>query len=523
MGKVKQKTKERIFAELIKQYRKFFDLEKAKKKTAEILGLHVLPRTYEFFAYIDKKDPKLASLIRSKTKIHRIRSLSGIVSVAVLVHPYPCPYRCAYCPKEKGIPQSYLSDEPAVARAKRVDFDPYKQVASRLKVLEKGGHPIDKIELIVLGGTFSRLPRKYREWFIKRCFDAANQEISSNLLEAQKKNEKSKRRIVGITIETRPDLIDAEEIKFLRYLGVTRVEIGVQTFFDFLLNRMNRGHRKKESFKAVYLLKEAGFKITYHLMLNLPGSNPFLDWLSALAFFYHPALKPDHLKIYPLVIVKGAPLYKEWQRGKVRLYDKGTLVRLLAAIKRFVPPFVRIIRVIRDIPAQYVKEGVRFSNLRQEVQRFMWQRGVRCRCVRCREIKGEKLQKPFVKIRKYWASGGKEYFLSIEDRKGRLAALLRLRIPHFLFQNKKPLFEVLQGAALVREIHTYGHSVPLGEKPKGAAQHQGFGEILLKKAEEIAKQEGTKKIAVIAGVGVREYFRRFGYRLQDTYMTKRLD
>lgn len=519
MGKVKDKKK--IFTELARQYEQVFDLEKAKKITAAKLGLKKLPRTYEFFGYLEKNRPQLASRIRKKIKIHHIRSLSGIVSVAVLVKPYPCKYQCFYCPKEKGIPQSYLSDEPAVARAKKVNFDPYQQVKSRLKVLNQGGHSTNKIELIVLGGTFSLLPKKYREWFVKRCFEAANQKRSKTLPAAQKENEQSTQRIVGITIETRPDLINESEIKFLRYLGVTRVELGVQTFFDFLLKKVNRGHGIKESFYATYLLREAGFKITYHLMLNLPFSNPFLDWLSGLLFFYHPQLKPDHLKIYPLMVIKGSLVYDWWREGKIKTYSQDSLIRLLAAIKRFTPPFIRIIRVIRDIPAQYIESGIKTSNLRQEVQRFMVQKGITCRCIRCREIKRKKLIKPHLIIRKYKANFGREYFLSIEDKK-HLGAILRLRIPHYWQTRKKPIFNILKGAALIREIHTYGKSIPLSSRTKKAAQHQGFGELLVHKAEEIARSQGAKKIAVIAGVGVREYFRRLGYRLRDTYMVKDL-
>ncbi|MCD6195158.1 tRNA uridine(34) 5-carboxymethylaminomethyl modification radical SAM/GNAT enzyme Elp3 [bacterium] len=519
MGKVKQNKK--VFSLLAKELKRGFDLEKAKKKVAEKLALKQLPRTYEFLSYLDRRNPQLASQIRKKVKIHKIRSLSGIVSVSVLTKPYPCHYKCAYCPKEKGIPQSYLSDEPAVARAKKVKFDPFLQVKNRLKVLERGGHPTDKVELLILGGTFSLLPQKYRQWFVKRCFEAANEKTSRTLIQAQKINERSKHRIIGITIETRPDLIDEREIKFLRHLGITRVELGVQTFFDFLLKKVNRGHGKKESFRAAYLLKESGFKITYHLMLNLPGSNPFLDWLSGILFFFHSHLRPDHLKIYPLMVVKGSLVYKWWQEGKIKTYSKNTLIYVLSAIKKFTPPFIRIIRVIRDIPAQYIEAGVKFSNLRQEVHRFMAQKGLACRCIRCREIKGEKLINPRLVVRRYWANFGKEYFLSIEDKK-HLGALLRLRIPHYFLKNKKTFFNTLKNAALIREIHTYGKSVPISKKFKGAAQHQGFGEVLLKKAEEIARREGVKKIAVIAGVGVRGYFRKFGYRLQETYMVKDL-
>jgi elongator complex protein 3 len=448
-----------------------------------------------------------------------MRSLSGIVSVTVLTKDYICPFRCAYCPKEKNIPQSYLSTEPAVARAMLFNFNPYKQVSGRLKVLNIGGHETSKVELIILGGTFSFLPKSYRQWFLKRSFDAANQKISVNLATAQKLNQKAKRRIVGITIETRPDLISEDEIRFLRKLGVTRVELGVQNFFNFVLNKNERKHDRKQIAIATKLLRNAGFKITYHIMLNLPGSNPLLDFWSAMLFLYHPSFKPDHLKLYPLVVVKGSKVYRWYKQGKFKPYKSDVLVYLLSAIKQYTPNYVRIVRVIRDIPATRVQAGLKKSNLREVVHGFMRQHNLKCQCVRCREIKSGIIKEPVLKIKKYRASGGQEYFLSIVDKKtDHIAALLRLR----LVNNKQLIFKALRGAALVREIHTYGEVVGLNNKTVQASQHRGFGSWLIGETEKIAKAHGFTKIAVIAGVGVRDYFRKHEYKLRDSYMVKNL-
>ena len=523
--------KDRILQEISSLYIKGRDLESAKRKAAKKFGMATMPKKFEVLDYLKRQNIELPK----KEKIHSMRSLSGIVSVTVLTKPYPCHFRCAYCPKEKGMPQSYLSSEPAAARAKTLDFDPYLQVKKRLKVLEIGGHPTDKIELIILGGSFSLYPNKYRQWFLKRCFDAANNKKSKNIVEAQKINETAKQRIIGITIETRPDLIDEREIKFLRHLGVTRVEIGAQNYFDFILKKNHRGHGKKELAKATYSLKEAGFKVTYHLMLNLPGSNPFLDWLSCLLFFYNPRFRPDQVKIYPLMVVKGSLVY-EWfkaglpanasvarRAGKFKTYDTETLIRTLAAIKRYVPNYVRIVRIIRDIPAKNIESGSKFSNLREDVQKFMNEKGIKCNCVRCREIKNEIIENPKLLVKKYRASKGIEYFLSIVDKKkNKLGAFLRLRILFYLKDKEKPIFRVLKKSAIIREIHTYGRMLSFGRKSVLASQHQGFGKILIKEAEKIAKKQGAKDMAVIAGIGAREYFRKFGYELRDDYMIKKI-
>lgn len=441
----------------------------------------------------------------------RVRSLSGIVNVSILTKPYDCPGKCIFCPSQKGVPKSYLAKEPAVQRALLTCFDPKKQIKARLEGLAMAGHPTDKIELRIIGGTWSYYDKKYQTWFITNCFACCNNSKKiSSLEEEQKKNEKAKHRIIGLTIETRPDFIDIKEIKRLRELGVTRVELGVQSIYNDVLKKNKRGHTVKETIKATKLLKDAGFKISYQIMPNLPGSSFKKDVEMFKELFSNPNFQPDLLKIYPLGLVKQSALYKWYKKKKYRPYSKQKLIKLLTEIKKHISYYVRIERVIRDIPAaDIVAGGVKTSNLREIVQKQ-----VKCKCIRCREVK----DLPSLKLRQdkelflfrhdYFASGGKEIFLSFENKnRTKLYALLRLRIS--------------KNSAIVREIHTYGQMVPIAKKRK-AIQHKGLGKKLMKEAEKIAKDFGASKIAVIAGIGVRPYFRKLGYKLENTYMVKKI-
>ena len=451
----------------------------------------------------------------------RVRSLSGIVNVSVLTKPYPCPGKCLFCPNEPGIPKSYLKKEPAVQRAILTKFDPKKQIKARLDSLEMTGHPIDKIELRIIGGTWSFYPKSYQERFIEKCFETCNRKISKNLIEAQKINERAKHRIIGITIETRPDYIDEEEIKRLRYLGVTRVELGVQSIYNEVLRISKRGHNIKSTIKATRLLKDAGFKVSYQIMPNLLGSTFSKDIKMFKELFSNNNFKPDLLKIYPLALVKEAPLYKLYLRKKFKPYSKNKLIKLLTEIKKQIPDYVRIERVIRDIPAEDVVEGgVRTSNLREIVQEELKDKNLKCKCIRCREVGEDYDPKEKLTLFRedYEASGGKEIFLSFENKeKTKLYALLRLRIINKAEVRPRPLV-----AAMVREIHTYGQLVPISGRSE-AVQHRGLGKRLMAEAERIAKKEfKLNKISVIAGVGVRGYYRKLGYKLENTYMVKKL-
>lgn len=516
-----------------------------------------------------------------------IRTSSGVAIVAVLTKPYPCPGTCVYCPSEKNMPKSYLSNEPAVMRAILTDFHPYKQVRARIKSLEATGHKTDKIELIIMGGTFSYLPRQYQIWFVKECFRACNdkefkvqsakckvKDKNSKLGNLQKINEKSAHRIVGLTLETRPDYINKEEIINMRRLGATRVELGVQSIYDDVLKLNKRGHGRAEIIKATRLLKEAGFKINYHMMPNLPGSNYKRDLETFKELFSNPDFQPDMLKIYPCVVVKNSILYKWWIKGKYKPYSDTKLIKLLSEIKKTVPYYVRIIRLVRDIPSTSIIAGNKTSNLRQVLKEKSKKEGWSCRCIRCREIRNEyKVIPPckegskgikdielYLFRQDYNASYGKEIFLSFEDRDRKyIYSLLRLRInsqdlfntviaknftlfkkhkmtqqsqnltqpmicpeiPPAHFNKWENIFSALQNAAVIREVHTYGQLVPIKSKNKKSPQHTGLGKKLILEAEKISCGEfNLKKIAVISGVGVRDYYRKLGYKLEGGYMVK---
>ena len=465
-----------------------------------------------------KYNPAIEALLRTRP----VRSLSGIVNVSVLTKPYPCPGKCIFCPTEKGIPKSYLSKEPAVQRAILNKYSPYKQTETRLTSLQLTGHPIDKVELRLIGGTWSYYPKKYQTWFIKECFRACNEfgskkKTSNTLLAQQKRNETAKARIIGISVETRPDFIDMQEIKRMRKLGVTRVELGVQSIYNDVLKLNKRGHKIEQTIKATKLLKNAGVKVSYQMMPNLAGSTYKKDVEMFKQLFNNPDFMPDLLKIYPLALVKNCQLYKIYSQGKYKPYSKKQLTKLLIEIKKHIPYWCRVERVIRDIPSsQIVEGGTKTSNLRQTVQDIMKANGEGCQCIRCREVGSsyDPKEKLYLFREDYEASGGKETFLTFEDKKRtKLYALLRLRIS----ENTLP---VLKHASIIREIHTYGQMTPLGGEAT-ATQHKGLGKKLIKEAERITAQETSlKKIAVISGVGTRAYYRKLGYKLKDTYMVK---
>ena len=461
-----------------------------------------------------KKSPILEQLLKTR----KIRTLSGIAAITVITKPYGCPGKCLYCPTEKDMPKSYLANEPACMRAVLTEFDPYRQVDARLKSLKMTGHVTEKIELIVLGGTWSAYPKNYQNWFIKRCFDACNDNMSKSLKSTQKRNETAKNRVIGLTLETWPDFITPKEIKHLRELGCTRVELGVQNIFDDVLQKNKRGHNTNAVIEATKLLKDAGFKITYHMMPNLPGSTPQKDEKMFRELFTNPGFQPDQLKIYPCAVLKNASLYKLWKQGKYKPYTEKQLIDLLVKIKEKIPPYVRIVRMIRDIPAQSIVAGNKVSNLREVIARKMKSENKKCRCIRCREIKNQELRIKNQELirREYNASGGKEIFLSFEDTKNdKILAFLRLRLP-----NSWMLSEI-KNCAIIRELHTYGQTLALSQKTKNAQQHKSLGKRLMEEAEKITKTETEyKKIAVIAGIGVREYYKKLGYKPKGTYMVK---
>ncbi|MBZ9572428.1 tRNA uridine(34) 5-carboxymethylaminomethyl modification radical SAM/GNAT enzyme Elp3 [Patescibacteria group bacterium] len=517
-------------------------LAKIKRKIAKKYKIP-LPSNIELLkAYhnlIKKKSIKKSENLENLLKKRKIRSLSGVVVVSVLTKPYPCPGKCIYCPSEKGLPKSYLSGEPAVERAKKLKFDPYLQSQKRIESLKRQGHPTDKIELRIIGATFSVYPKKYKIWFISNCFAAANKrkgvskkEVSWKILEKQQKiNEKAKQRIIGISIETRPDLINKNEILNLRKLGVTMVEIGVQTIFDDILEKCKRGHGVKETVLTTKILKDAGFKVMYQMMPNLPGSDLKRDLKCFEEIFKNKSFKPDWLKIYPCVVCKESKLYQIWKKRKYKTYSDEKLIELLIKIKKTLPYWVRVARLFRDIPIPKIKGGCKISNLREVVQQKMKEKGESCCCIRCREVRGDynPKEKFYLFRENYEASEGKEIFLSYENKnREKLLSFLRLRVPSCTLRAsggkpfQKYFLPVLENSAIIREVHTYGRLVPISKR-KIAPQHRGLGKKLIKMAEKITKKEfGLNKITVISGVGVRNYWRRLGYKLKNNYMIKEI-
>ncbi len=462
-----------------------------------------------------------------------IRSISGIVNVSVLTKSYPCPGRCIFCPTEKGLPKSYVSGEPAVERAKALKFDPYLQTKRRIEMLKNQGHLVDKIELRIIGGSFTFYPEKYKIWFLKRCFDGANEKNSKTLKESQRVNETAEHRIIGISIETKPTLINETEIKKLRELGVTLVEIGVQSIDEKILKYSETGLKIEDIIKATWLLKDAGFKIMYQMMPNLPKSTVKKDEEVFGEVFQNADFRPDWLKIYPCVVLKNTGLFKLWKDKKYKSYTEKDLFSLVRQIKMISPYWVRIARIYRDIPKEKIFSGCRISNLREIINEEMQKEGVKCKCIRCREVK-ERFNyndKIYLFREDYEASGGKEIFLSFENKdRTKLYSFLRLRIPSFIFKpaEVRPLrnLPVLKNAAIIRELHTYGPLLSLsrgGPSSTESPQHKGLGKKLVKEAERITKGEfNLKKITVISGVGARDYYRKLGYHLNASYMVKRL-
>ena len=434
-------------------------------------------------------------------------------------------------------------------RAIRCGYDPYKQVQLRLRALEANGHEPTKIELIVIGGTWSVLPKKYKYWFITECFRGANKykkskklsppqrdparagevrskkcglssrlsELQKVLLDEQCKNEKAKYKIIGITLETRPDYINQKELRQMRELGCTRVEIGVQIIDDKILQLNKRGHGVAEVVQATKLLKDYGFKVTYHIMPGLPGSTPAKDLKMFKQLFSDERFQPDQIKFYPTVVTKGSLLYRWWKVGKYKPYADKVLRNLIIKCKQVIPPYVRVMRLIRDIPGESIMAGNMITNLRQ----IMKDKGAKCQCIRCREVRDKQLTVNNLQLTiiKYKASGGEEHFINYESRdKKELYGFCRLRLPDKNLETQN--FASLYGFALIRELHIYGELVPIGGRKK--VQHVGLGKKLLAEAERIAKKNGFHKIAVISGVGVRDYYRKLEYRLKDSYMVREL-
>ncbi len=472
-----------------------------------------------------KKNLALERLLTKRA----VRTLSGVAIITVLTKPFPCPGKCIYCPDEKQMPKSYIADEPAAARALMLDFDPYEQVKQRIISLEQNGHPTDKIELIVKGGTWNAYMQDYQYWFISRCFEAANKtntekkggtitKLKKYLNKIQIKNETAKHRIIGLTLETRPDFINEQNIHVMREFGCTRVELGVQTTDDKILKLIKRGHDSEAVKKATALLKNYGFKVDYHLMPQLPGSTPTKDLKMMLEIFDNSDYRPDMIKIYPCTVIKNSELFSWFKKGKYKPYSDKKLIEIIKKFKTKIPRYVRISRLIRDIPGHHVQAGNKVTNLRQVIQAEMKKEETRCNCLRCREV-GHVDKSAIYNLKskiklftdKYQANNGTEYFLSCEDANRNIVyAFCRLRL-----SPKK------EYPAFIRELHTYGQLIGIGKQGKKNSQHKGMGKKLLAEAEKICQKKKITKLAVISGIGVRGYYRKLGYKLENGYMVKK--
>lgn len=504
------------------------DLHRAKVKLCKKYNLQSVPRDSEILANLPTdllENGGASSLLRKKS----MRTISGVAVVAAMTAPGHCPHgRCVPCPggPEQNTPQSYTGYEPAAMRACCNNFDPYLQVQSRIEQLHAIGHPTDKVDLIIMGGTLTaRLP-DYYEWFVKRCYDALNAKRSRTLEQAKLLNETAVSRCIGLTIETRPDWFRLRHADEALSLGATRVELGVQTVYDDVLYLMGRGHTVFDSITATRIAKNAGLKVCYHMMPGLPGSNERRDLDNFRTIFKDSSFKPDMLKIYPTLVIKGTRLYELWTAGKYEPLTTESASRLIARIKQEVPPWIRIQRIQRDIPAHMISGGIKKSNLRQYVEKELHEHERSCGCIRCREIGHRSLKKnidinqlhiEYIR-RQYLANNSDELFLSLEDTSQNvLFGYLRLR--DITFSHRAELER--EPCMIIRELRILGREVSLGERAADAFQHRGYGKQLIHEAERICREEyGKKYLFVLSGVGVKPYYRKLGFSDDGIYLKK---
>ncbi|XP_060559561.1 elongator complex protein 3 [Ruditapes philippinarum] len=529
-------TVSEIVSELIKAHEqnKDVNLNRVKSKIASKYGLPSQPRLVDIIAAVPQQYKKV---LLPKLKAKPVRTASGIAVVAVMCKPHRCPHIamtgniCVYCP---GGPdsdfeystQSYTGYEPTSMRAIRARYNPYLQTRHRVEQLKQLGHSVDKVEFIVMGGTFMSLPDDYRDYFIRNLHDALSGHTSSSVDEAVKYSERSKTKCIGITIETRPDYCLKKHTSDMLKYGCTRLEIGVQSVYEDVARDTNRGHTVRAVCESFHMSKDAGFKVVAHMMPDLPNMGLERDIDQFIEFFENPAFRPDGLKIYPTLVIRGTGLYELWKTGRYKSYPPSTLIDLIARILALVPPWTRVYRVQRDIPMPLVSSGVEHGNLRELALARMKDLGTQCRDVRTREVGIQEIHhkvKPYeaeLIRRDYVANGGWETFLSYEDpEQDILIGLLRLR--KCSEETFRP--ELKGGVSVVRELHVYGSVVPVHARDPTKFQHQGFGMLLMEEAERIALEEhGSHKIAVISGVGTRNYYRKIGYELDGPYMSKTL-
>ncbi|MFP3908812.1 MAG: tRNA uridine(34) 5-carboxymethylaminomethyl modification radical SAM/GNAT enzyme Elp3 [Archaeoglobaceae archaeon] len=509
------------------------DIARIKKKVSKKYSLPSIPGDADVLSCLqevsDSDNQEEINKLRKILRLKPVRTISGVAVISVMTSPASCPHgKCLPCPGgvEKNTPQSYIGLEPAAQRGRQHEYNPYNQVRGRLAELVSIGHDVDKAEIIVMGGTFPARERSYKQDFMLGIFNALNTfgnseepsqngEKDSGIEQAKEKNERARVRCTGITFETRPDYAKRPQIEEMLEFGGTKVELGVQTVYDSILEKINRGHGVEDTIEATRLLKDSAFKVGYHVMPGLPYSDMQKDEEMFRELFTNPDFKPDYLKIYPTLVVEGTELHQMWEKGEYRPYNTDEVIDLIASAKRHFPPWVRVQRIQRDIPIKNAL-GLDKGNIRQMVHQKLKEYGYNCNCIRCREVGHRGIEEAELElvVRKYDASKGEDYFISYETpHDASLAGFIRLRFPY------EPFIEPLKDAALVRELHVYGKSLPLGLRDEGAFQHKSIGKRLLANAEEIAKQK-YDRIAVISGVGVREYYRKLGYEKSQEYMVK---
>jgi len=516
------------------------EVEAAKLEVCSEYSAPKVPKNSELLDFAPQaRREELEEVLQRKP----VRTASGVAPVAIMTSPHMCPHgKCLYCPggpaSEFSSAQSYTGHEPAAARGEQNDYDPYGQVTLRLNQLRQIGHPVDKVELILMGGTMTARSHDYQEWFVKRALEAMNdfdagaeptpsEERSfaeedpefAYLEDVKTENQFGDIRNIGTTFETKPDWCDPEQIDRMLRLGGTKVEVGVQTTYERINREMHRGHGVQASIDANKRLRDAGFKVGFHMMPGQPGMTEEMCRADFEEIFSHPDWRPDYLKIYPTLVVEGTRVYDMWKRDEFEPLDNESAAELVAEIKRDIPKYVRLQRVQRDIPADFIEGGVWKSNLRQLARKRMDEHGWTCDCIRCREVghNDEVPETVELDVMEYDSAGGTEQFISYEDpEKDLLVGFCRLRYPD------DPRRRELTNAALVRELHVYGPMVEVGGE-SADWQHRGYGEKLLREAEERAADAGYDKLSVISGIGAREYYLDRGYHQDGPYVSKRLN
>lgn len=500
-------------------------LERIKREIVTKYKLSKFPRNSEIY---DEAPESLKEQLRPYLQVRTVRSISGVNVISVMTAPFACRHgACIFCPGGPtwGTPMSYTGREPASMRAIQNGFDPVLQIRSRIEQLEKTGHNAEKLDIIVMGGTFNSTPKEYQDEFMLGLYEALNGEKSASISEAKEKNEKAKYRCVGLTFETKPDWALKKHLIAMLEYGVTRVEIGVQTLQEEVLEFVNRGHTLQETEDAFKAMRDAGLKITAHMMPGLPGTSPEIDIQDFKTLYQDPKYIPDEIKIYPTQVMENTPLAKMALDGEYKALSNEETFHIMLEAKKVTPPFVRIKRALRDLPIPLVVAGPTWGDMRDRIQKQMEELDAVCNCIRCREIGHHLYKKNYepnpddfvLKNRTYEAGDGTEHFLSFEDHNDVLVGFLRLRYP-----SHDTFIEELKGSAIVRELHVYGSSLSIGDRDLGSFQHRGYGTKLLAEAERMSKEAGYKYLSVISGVGVREYYRKFGYTLNGYYMTKEL-